>query len=141
MNRFNLILILVIPIIAFITPFGFAVVDSEESVTVSFEFPNGAARQATLTDNEVRQLLGRNFGYMVEWWVNGALAKLGLQFHEKVVNAKTGAMAIVAIEGAANSKDGVWTYYVNGYRSKYHINTQLREGVKSIRFVYEKIRK
>jgi hypothetical protein len=139
MNRFILIAILVITIIVFLNPFGFTAADGEESVTISFEFPNGA-RQTTLTDNEVRQLLGRNFGYMVEWWVHGALAKLGLQFQEELVNAKTGAMAIVAIEGVRNSKDAVWVYYVNGYRSKYHINTQLREGVKTIRFVYKKIK-
>jgi hypothetical protein len=64
MNRYILILILAILTNGFADPYGFAVVDAEEIVTVSFEFPNGITRQTTLTDNEVRRLLGRNFGYM-----------------------------------------------------------------------------
>jgi hypothetical protein len=107
-------------------------------VTVTFELPNGDSHQTTITDDEVRVLLQKNFGYMVEWWVHGALAKLGLSYEEEVVDAKTKAIAIVKIEEVANTVGAKWTLYVNGHRSKYHINTQTREGVKTIRLVYEK---
>ena len=73
MNRSILILMLVIPTIGFINPCGFPVAVAEEIVTVSFEFPNEVMHQTTVTDNEVRQLLGRNFGYMVEWWIHALL--------------------------------------------------------------------
>jgi len=110
---------------------------AEEFVSVSFEFPNGKTYQTNITETEVRRILDRNIGYMVEWWVHGALSKLNLEYKEIVVNSE-GALAVISIDGVANGENGSWVFYVNGFRSIYHINTQSREGVRNIRFVYEK---
>ncbi len=77
---------------------------------------------------------------MIDFWIHGVLAKLKLPYREQVVNRRTGARAIVAIDGIENGAAGRWIYYVDGFRSPYHINTQLLAGVRSIRFVFEKPR-
>lgn len=123
---------------ALAAPFCLCMAAETDKVGLSFEFANGDRYETIITDNEVRDLLHRNFGYMIEWWVDGALVKLGLKCTKEVVDARKGSVAIVAINSVANSMKARWVLYVNGHRSKYHINTQTREGVKTIRLVYEK---
>lgn len=41
------------------------------------------------------------------------------------------------IAGVREDAHGEWTYYVNGNRSIYHINTQTAQDVHSIRFLFK----
>ena len=114
---------------------------SEPVVVVSFVFPGGATKSTELTNSEVRDLLHENFGYMIEWWVRGALAKLDLPHVITVVERKSNARAVTSIAGVANGATGRWVLYVDGVRSRYHINTQIRQHEKRVRLVYEQIRR
>ena len=112
---------------------------TDASVVVSFVFPGGVTRSAELTDNEVRGLLRENIGYMVEWWVRGALAKLQLRHVISVVDPRSKAMAVTSVDGVANGPTGQWVLYVDGIRSRYHINTQVRQHERQIKLVYEQV--
>jgi len=112
---------------------------NETPVVVSFVFPGGATKSTELKDSEVRDLLNENFGYMIEWWVRGALAKLELPYVITVVDKKSKAKAVTSIAGVANSATGRWVLYVDGIQSRYYINTQVRQDEKRVRLVYEQI--
>jgi hypothetical protein len=47
-----------------------------------------------------------------------------------------GSLPAFGLGGVANGPDGHWAFSVNGIRSPYHIDTQLAEGVRTIRFRY-----
>ena len=112
---------------------------TDAPVVVSFVFPGGVTRSTQLTDNEVRDLLHANFGYMVEWWVRGALAKLQLPHVISVVDPTSKAMAVTSVDGLANGRTGHWVLYVDGVRSRYHINTQVRQHERQVKLVYEQV--
>ena len=112
-----------------------------ETVIVTFAFPDGSSKVTELNDAEVRSLLHESFGYMVEWWIRGALIKLGLPHRIAIVDQKLKAKDVVAIGGVENSQSGHWVLYVNGFRSPYHINTQSRENVREIRLAFQSARK
>src|SRR5262245_39192212 len=90
---------------------------TEATVPVSFVFPDGATKSTELTDREVQDLLHENFGYMIEWWVRGALTKLKLPYVITVVDQTTKAKAVTSIAGVANGTAGQWVLYVDGFRS------------------------
>jgi hypothetical protein len=108
-------------------------------VVVSFVFPGGVIKSTDVTDNEVRDLLHENLGYMIEWWVRGALAKLGLPHVITVVDQKSKATAVTSVDGVTSGPAGRWVLYVDGIRSRYHINTQVRQNEHQIRLVYEHV--
>ena len=72
--------------------------------------------------------------YKIDFWIYGALQVLEIPFKTKTVK---GGTTIEQIGEAANGEKGKWVYYVNGIRSRYHINTQLDLEVDTIKFVYE----
>ena len=112
---------------------------TDAPVVVSFVFPGGVTKSTELTDNEVRSLLHANIGYMVEWWVRGALAKLQLPHTISVVDATSKAVAVTLVDGVANGPTGRWVLYVDGIRSRYHINTQVRQHERQVKLVYEQV--
>ena len=114
---------------------------AERLVAVSFVFPDGVTKSTQLTDGEVRNLVHENFGYMIEWWVRGAIAKLKLSTEISVVDPQSKAKAVTSVDGVANGPNGRWVLYVDGVRSRYHINTKLRQHERSIRLVYEQVGK
>jgi len=116
-----------------------AATPADRPVAVSFVFPNGVTRSTELTEAEVRSLLHENFGYMIEWWVRGALVKLSLPHVITVVDQQSKAKAVTSINGIANGSSGRWVLYVDGIRSRYDINTQVRQNEQQIRLVYEQL--
>jgi len=112
---------------------------TDTPVVVSFVFPGGVTRSTELTESEVRDLLHANFGYMVEWWVRGALAKLQLPHVISVVDPTSRAMAVTSVDGVANGISGQWVLYVDGIRSRYYINTQVRQHERQVKLVYERV--
>ena len=87
--------------------------------------------------SEVTQLTGDKLPYKVEYWVRGALAKADLKYAVELVE---GRRTVTAIDDVRNDSKGTWVYFVDGVRSRYHINTQTAPTVRSIRFVFEKTR-
>src|SRR6266581_6615179 len=87
-----------------------------ETVVVTFAFPDGSSKVTELSDAEVRSLLHENFGYMVEWWIRGALVKLGLPHRIAIVDTKLRAKDVVAVGDVENGPTGRWVLYVNGFR-------------------------
>lgn len=111
---------------------------AEHTVAVSFEFPGKPPVQVAIGYSEVVQLTGVKHPYKVEFWVRGALAKAGLEYTADDVE---GRRTITAIDNISNDSSGAWVYFVDGVRSKYHINTQTAPYVRSIRYVFEARRK
>lgn len=107
----------------------------EYAVDVSFNFPEKPPVQVAISYSEVVQLTGVKHPYKVEFWVWGALAKAKLRYTADLVD---GRRSITAIDGISNGSAGTWVYFVDGVRSKYHINTQTAPRVRSIRFVFER---
>jgi hypothetical protein len=124
---------------------SFPIGNSETNVTVSFEFPDGTTNAITLTYNSAldafrKRPLPREVSptvYKIDFWIYAALQSLDLHFETKTVR---GQAMIVRISQTASGPDGEWIYYVNGIRSPYHINTQLDDAVKKIRFTFKKKR-
>ena len=122
---------------------SFPIGNSETNVTVSFEFPDRTTNAITLTyssalDAFKRKPLPKGVSptyYKIDFWIYAALQSLDLPFETKTVRGDT---TIVQIAKTANGGDGEWIYYVNGIRSRYHINTQLDMDAKRIRFVFKK---
>jgi hypothetical protein len=110
---------------------------AEQSVDVSFEFPARPPVHVSVTLSEVTQLTGDKLPYKVEYWLLGALAKAELKYAMELVD---GRRTVTAIDDVRNDSTGTWAYFVDGVRSKYHINTQTAPTVRSIRFVFEKAR-
>jgi len=44
----------------------------------TFSLPNGLIKSTSLTDDEVRSLVGTRHEYKMDWWVHGAETKLGI---------------------------------------------------------------
>jgi hypothetical protein len=117
---------------------------TEGPVTVSFHFPDGSAKEVTLTYKECSDIFVQKplpkfipvESYKVDWWIFAALQKLDLQFEIETVKKRT---SITRIGEYKNDEKVKWIYYVNGVRSRYHINTQLDEDVKTIKFDFEKV--
>jgi hypothetical protein len=109
----------------------------EYAVAVSFEFPEKPPVQVAISYSEVVQLTGVKHPYKIEFWVRGALAKAELKYTADLVD---GRRTITSIDSVRNDSTGAWVYFVDGIRSKYHINTQTAPKVRSIRFVFEKTR-
>ena len=124
---------------------SFPIANSETNVTVSFEFPDGTTNAITLTydsalDAFKKTPLPKHVSptyYKIDFWIYAALQSLDLPFEIKTVR---GQATIARISKTASGPDGEWLYYVNGIRSRYHINTQLDVDVKKIRFVFKKTR-
>lgn len=122
---------------------SFPIGNSETNVTVSFEFPDRTTNAITLTyisalDTFQKRPLPKGVSptyYKIDFWIYAALQSLDLPFETKSVRGET---TIVRVSKTANGSDGEWIYYVNGIRSRYHINTQLDAEVKKIRFVFKK---
>jgi hypothetical protein len=106
-------------------------------VAVSFEFPERPPVQVAISYSEVVELTGVKHPYKVEFWVRGALAKANLKYQADLVD---GRRTITAIDNVRNDATGTWVYFVDGVRSKYHINTQTAPQPRSIRFVFERPR-
>jgi hypothetical protein len=122
---------------------SFPIGNSETNVTVSFEFPDGTTNAITLTYNSAldafrKKPLSKKVSptyYKIDFWIYAALQSLDLRFETKTVRGET---TIVRISQTASGPDGEWIYYVDGIRSRYHINTQLDAEVKKIRFLFKK---
>jgi hypothetical protein len=123
---------------------SFPIGNSETNVTVSFEFPAGTTNAITLTYNSAldafrKRPLPKDVSptyYKIDFWIYAALRSLDLRFETKTVRGET---TIVRISETASGPDGEWIYYVDGIRSRYHINTQLDAEVKKIRFLFKKM--
>jgi hypothetical protein len=94
---------------------------AEQTVAVSFELPERAPVRVAVSLSEVMQLTGVKHPYKVEFWVRGALAKAELKYDVELVD---GRRSVTAIDGVRNDSTGAWVYFVDGVRSRYHINTQ-----------------
>ena len=104
-----------------------------ERVTVTFEFPDRDPVRVPLTYDETVDLIDDKLNYKVDFWVYGALKKAKLA---SVADRQDGDVTLTSIGGIANGPAGRWVYYVNGIRSRYHINTQLAVGVRTIRYAF-----
>lgn len=112
-------------------------------VKVSFVFPDGALREITLTYKDCADIFKQRplpkhipvEYYKIDWWIYAALQSLDIDFEIQSKNKRT---SIIRIDKYENDTNGKWVYFVNGTRSRYHINTQLDEDVKIIKFVFEK---
>jgi hypothetical protein len=121
---------------------SFPTANGETNVSVSFEFPGGTTNIISLTYDSALDAFKKKplpedvapTPYKIDLWVYAALQALNLPFKTKTVRGDT---AIEQVAKTSNGPDGEWIYYVNGMRSRYHINTQLDERVKTIRFVFK----
>jgi hypothetical protein len=119
---------------------------SQGPISVSFIYSNEKSDETTLGNMEIHKILKdkplskdiRITGYKIDFWIYGALQKLSISFKQEINNGK---VTITKIGEITNSEEGKWVYYVNGKKSSYNINTQTDEGVKTIKFVFEKITK
>jgi hypothetical protein len=109
----------------------------ESAVDISIEFPEKPPLVVRVTMSEVVLLTGVKEPYAVEFWVLGAFSKGELKYSVEHIE---GGRTITAIEGVRNGPGGTWVYFVDGMRSKDHINTQTAPKVRSIRYVFEKAR-
>jgi len=109
----------------------------EYAVAVSFEFPERPPVHVAISYSEVVELTGVKHPYYVEFWVRGALAKSNLKYKTDFIG---GQRTITVIDNVRNDATGTWVYFVDGVRSKYHINTQTAPQPRSIRFVFERRR-
>ena len=77
--------------------------------------------------------------YKIDWWVYGALQYFNLPFEVRT-EGETGLWksVITKIGEYSNGAEGTWVYFVNGIKSKYHISTQLDEGLNCIIFIFKK---
>jgi len=122
---------------------SFPIGNGETNVSVSFEFPDGTTNVMTLTYRSALDAFKKNplpesvspTPYKIDFWIYAALQSRDLPFKTKTVRGDT---TIEQVAKTTNGPDGEWIYYVNGIRSRYHINTQLDEGVKKIRFVFKR---
>jgi len=114
-------------------PAGRAADSSAPEIAVSFEFPDGSAKQTTVTEDDVERLTGQKPAYKLLPWVQAALRKLELPHRSSVVD---GSIALTEIGGVANGPGGKWSYRVNGLASPYQLNTQTISGVERIAFSY-----
>jgi hypothetical protein len=108
---------------------------AEQTVQVSFEFPGKAPVHVAVSLTEGRQLTGVKHPYKMEFWIRGSLAKAGMKYE---VEMSEGRKTITTIDGVPNDSTGTWVYFVDGVRSRYHINTQTAPMVRNVRFVFEK---
>lgn len=77
-------------------------------------------------------------GYKIDIWVVTALQKLKLSFDGFTKrDGSSLKTTITDIEGYKNNNKCRWVYYVNGFKSPYHISTQVDLDVETIKFVYE----
>ena len=105
------------------------------AIEVSFTFPGGSVKSASVTHGTVRGQLRQNVAYMLISWVEAALGELGLPHETRSDGAGT---RLVSIGGVANSAQGHWVHLVNGHPSSYALDTQTIEGVSSVSFVFRK---
>jgi len=110
-----------------------AVAGPDWSVDVAIEFPDRPPMRVSVHYDEAVGLIGEKLPYKIDFWVRAAFAKAKARY---TIDENDGKWVISAIDGVENGAAGRWVYFVNGFRSPYHINTQLADGVRSIRFVY-----
>jgi hypothetical protein len=103
-------------------------------VHVLIDFQDREDLDIAVSYEEVVQLTGVKHPYYVEFWVRGAFAKAKLEFEMAKV---AGGKAVTSIQGVANDSASQWVYFVDGYRSRWHINNQTAAQPRSIRFKYE----
>jgi hypothetical protein len=135
---FGLAFLLLSPSLCVAFPTG----NTNTAVHVSFEFPDGTTNAIVLTPRSVREALTKPLPkgvsptyYKIDNWIYAALLALDLTFETETVRGQT---TIVRVSKTTNGSDGEWIYYVNGIRSRYHINTQLDVDVRKIKFVFTK---
>jgi hypothetical protein len=104
-------------------------------VHVLIDFPDRPDLDIAVTYDEVVQLTGVKHPYYVEFWVRGALAKAQLKFE---IAKEQGGKAVTSIQDVVNDSASRWVYFVDGYRSKWHIDNQTAPQPRTIRFVYER---
>lgn len=116
--------------------------NTRTNVTVSFVFPNGSTKQKIMTYDSVLDAFRKKHlpagvspsGYKVDFWIYGALQALEIPFTAKTMKGQT---TIEQIGEASNGTKGNWVYYVNGIKSRYHINTQMDLDVDIIKFIFK----
>src|SRR5688572_5679197 len=86
--------------------------NTETSVSVSFEFPDGTTNAVALTPSIARDALKKPLPkgvspsyYKIDNWIYAALLALDLSFEIKTVRGQT---TIVRVSKTANGSDGEW---------------------------------
>jgi hypothetical protein len=103
-------------------------------VHVIIDFADREDLDIAVTYEEAYELTGVKQPYDIEFWVIGAFAKAKLDF--KIEKDKRGKV-VTSIQGVANDSTSQLVYFVNGFRSKWHIDNQSEPRPRTIRFKYE----